>query len=108
MLLFRNSTSLVFSLMLSVVLFGIASGGFVASWWLRQDKEAHRYVGVVALTSGIVVIVTYFSFVDSMGLLSAATTSPTRTSSTATSRTVARASLSSTTCSRNHRWSRCR
>ena len=58
--------------MLSVVLFGIASGGFVASWWLRQDKEAHRYVGVVALTSGIVVIVTYFSFVDSMGLLSAA------------------------------------
>lgn len=72
MLLFRNSTSLVFALMLAVVLFGIAAGGLIASWWLRHRPYDYRHVTLVALVSGMVVTLTYYYFVDTLGLLSAA------------------------------------
>ena len=70
MLLFINGTSLAFAGMLAVVLFGIAAGGFIASWWLKLRPLAYRWVPLVALASGAITVFTYISLVEPLGILS--------------------------------------
>ena len=70
-LLFINGTSLAFAFMLSVVLGGIALGGFIASWWLKLRPLAYKLTPLLALVSGAIAIFTYISLPDVLGSLSA-------------------------------------
>ncbi len=72
MLLFINGTSLAFAGMLAVVLFGIAAGGFVASWLLKLRPSAYRWVPLLALAGGVITVFTYISLVEPLGILSMA------------------------------------
>ncbi len=72
MLLFINGTSLAFAGMLAVVLFGIAAGGFIASWCLKLRPLAYQWVPLVALASGAITVFTYISLVEPLGILSIA------------------------------------
>jgi spermidine synthase len=47
--LFTFGTSRAFAVMLAVVVFGIALGGFLASRWLASDPGAHRWSSSLAL-----------------------------------------------------------
>ena len=67
LLLFVSSTSLVFSLMLSVVLAGIGLGGLLAAWLRRRRLMAHHYLGPLALLTGIMTLVTYIGFDPEIG-----------------------------------------
>jgi spermidine synthase len=60
--LFVHSGSLVFSLMLAVVLSGIALGGFAGARWLRHDARAHRHTATLALLAGAVSAGLYLGF----------------------------------------------
>jgi predicted membrane-bound spermidine synthase len=60
--LFVHSGSLVFSLMLAVVLTGIAAGGFSGGRWLRRDADADRHTATLALLAGAVSVALYASF----------------------------------------------
>lgn len=64
LLLFVSSSSLAFATMLAVVLLGIAAGGFAASWWLRWQPGAQRFVPMIALASGLATSYTYIAFPD--------------------------------------------
>ena len=70
-LLFINGTSLAFAFMLSVVLCGIAVGGFIASWWLKLRPLAYKLTPLIALVSGATAVFTYISLPDVLGSLSA-------------------------------------
>lgn len=77
LLLFVSSTSLVFSLMLSVVLAGIGLGGLLASWLQRWRLIDHQYIGPLALLTGIMTLMTYIGFdpeIGAAGLRSLAST----------------------------------
>ncbi len=56
------ATTVTFAVMLAVVLFGIATGGLVASVWLSRWPQGHRHASVAALAGGIGVAVTYAAF----------------------------------------------
>jgi predicted membrane-bound spermidine synthase len=58
------ATSLGFSLMLSVVLVGIAAGGALAGLWSRFGSHAQRYASLVALLAGAVAALSYSVFAD--------------------------------------------
>ena len=70
-LLFINGTSLAFAFMLSVVLCGIAVGGFIASWWLKFRPLTYKLTPLIALVSGAAAVFTYISLPDVLGSLSA-------------------------------------
>ncbi len=59
LLLFVFGSSATFAIMLSVVLFGIAAGGILASLWLRWRREATRFLPLIALGAGVVTAYTY-------------------------------------------------
>ncbi|MCP4157431.1 MAG: spermidine synthase [bacterium] len=69
MLLFFSSTTRNFSIMLAMVLVGIALGGIIASKWYRHRPDAHRFLIPVILINGIIVILTYTNFVYIFHLL---------------------------------------
>jgi len=62
LLLFIRGHSVSFALMLGVVLAGIASGGLVASRWLRFQPEAYRHSASVAFAAGLMVTAEYAAF----------------------------------------------
>ncbi len=64
LLLYTMSTSLMFSIMLAIVLLGIAIGGFAASAWIRRRKTACRFVPVIAWLCGLVSVLIYANFLD--------------------------------------------
>lgn len=76
LLLFVEGTSLTFALMLSVVLLGIASGGWFASWWLGARPDASRFLPILTLVAGVSVAVTYMIFEDGSGLYARAASFP--------------------------------
>ncbi|HEX9710108.1 MAG TPA: fused MFS/spermidine synthase, partial [Candidatus Thermoplasmatota archaeon] len=62
LLLFVMGSSLSFAVMLAVVLSGIASGGLVASVWLRADPAGYRYAPLLALAAGLLCTASYAAF----------------------------------------------
>ena len=66
--LFVLGSSLIFAVMLSVVLLGIAAGGIVASLWLGTRPGDYRHAPIVALVSAIFTAFTYILFDDGFGL----------------------------------------
>lgn len=66
--LFVLGSSLIFAVMLSVVLLGIAAGGLVASLWLGRRPGDYRHAPVVALVAAIFTAFTYILFDDGFGL----------------------------------------
>jgi predicted membrane-bound spermidine synthase len=60
--LFVHSGSLVFSMMLAVVLAGIALGGLLAGSWLRRRQAAFRHASSIALLGGLCTVATYAGF----------------------------------------------
>jgi predicted membrane-bound spermidine synthase len=60
--MFFSSTSAALAAMLAVVLFGIGTGGLVASWWLRLDPEAPRFLTPLALLMGMLTVAVYAGF----------------------------------------------
>ena len=62
LLLFFFSSSLAFAAMLAVVLLGIGLGGLIASWWLKVQPGAARYLSLLALGAGIAGVLTYAGF----------------------------------------------
>ena len=61
--LFVPATTLAFAVMLSVVLTGIGVGGELSARWLRRNAGAFRVLPALALSSGILTVVTYLTFV---------------------------------------------
>ena len=61
-LLFVFGNSLAFAAMLAVVLIGIGLGGLAAGRWTRISPEAWRHGPVVALMSGVLVVICYAGF----------------------------------------------
>ncbi len=62
LLLTRDDTSLIFSVMLAIVLAGIAIGGLVASQWFRSDERAYRWLRHVTSASAALVVLTYWGY----------------------------------------------
>ncbi len=62
LILFLFARPLVFAIMLSVVLAGIALGGMCASRWCRAHARAHEFLGMLALLSGAVSVLSYSLF----------------------------------------------
>ncbi len=62
LLSFTPSSAWTFSVILAVVLLGIAAGGLVAAALLGRHTEAHRWAATVALLAGFGVAVSYASF----------------------------------------------
>jgi predicted membrane-bound spermidine synthase len=60
--LFVHSGSLVFSVMLAVVLAGIALGGLLAGSWLRRRQRAFRHASSIAFFGGLLAVLTYAGF----------------------------------------------
>jgi spermidine synthase len=60
--MFVLSTTLAASLMLAAVLAGIATGGLVASIWLRRSPVAVRYLPSMAYASGAATLLSFFTF----------------------------------------------
>ena len=60
--LFVHSGSLVFSMMLAVVLAGIALGGLLAGSWLRRRQAAFRHASAIAFLGGLFTVLTYAGF----------------------------------------------
>jgi len=66
LLLFVFGTSRVFAVMLAVVLVGISAGGLVASWWLKRQPDAARFLPLIALAAGLGTAGTYIGFAEVM------------------------------------------
>ncbi|HUK55351.1 MAG TPA: spermidine synthase [Nitrospiria bacterium] len=62
LLLFVMGHSAAFSLMLGVVLAGIALGGLAASRWLRHSPDAHRFAAPIAFAAGLLCVGSYAAF----------------------------------------------
>jgi predicted membrane-bound spermidine synthase len=62
LLLFVFGSSLTFATMLSVVLLGIAAGALVASAWLKRQPDAHRFLPLIALATGLATSQAYVAF----------------------------------------------
>ena len=60
--LFLKGTAVAFAVMLSVVLAGIAAGGFAASRWLGRRPGANRFAPHLALAAGFTTIWRYGAF----------------------------------------------
>ncbi|MBW2363037.1 MAG: spermidine synthase [Deltaproteobacteria bacterium] len=60
--LFTHSGAVAFSIMLAVVLSGIASGGLLAGFWLRRDPTGERNISLLSLAAGLLLIATYAGF----------------------------------------------
>ena len=60
--LFTHAGAVAFSIMLAVVLLGIALGGLLAGFWLRRDSAAERHVSLLSLAAGVLLVVTYSAF----------------------------------------------
>jgi spermidine synthase len=60
--LFTQTDAESFAFMLAIVLAGIATGGALASLWLRRVVDAHRYALPVVISGGIVCIASYAAF----------------------------------------------
>jgi spermidine synthase len=59
LLLFVFGSSITFAIMLAVVLFGIATGGILASSWLKWQPHATRFLPLLAFAAGLVTSHTY-------------------------------------------------
>jgi spermidine synthase len=59
LLLFVIGTTLTFALMLAVILVGIGLGGLAASFWLKLDAAADRWLPALATVAGGVTVLTY-------------------------------------------------
>jgi spermidine synthase len=57
--LFVHTSTEAFAFMLAIVLAGIASGGAVASAWLRRKHEAHAHTATVIFGAGVLCVATY-------------------------------------------------
>ena len=62
LLLSHHGTSLIFSIMLAVVLAGIACGGLLAARLYRLDERCHGWLRPVIALSGVFVVLTYGGF----------------------------------------------
>ena len=62
LLLFVHASSLAFAVMLSVILAGIGLGGLLGSRWLAYRPDVHRYLPILAMSSGVACINTYALF----------------------------------------------
>jgi predicted membrane-bound spermidine synthase len=62
LLLFLNDTSLAFSVVLAVVLSGIAVGSLLAGAWLARVPRAHRHAGLVAYTAAVLGLAGYLLY----------------------------------------------
>jgi predicted membrane-bound spermidine synthase len=60
--LFAHAGAVAFAIMLAVVLAGIALGGLFAGSASRRDPNVDRFVPVLALAAGVLLVVTYASF----------------------------------------------
>jgi predicted membrane-bound spermidine synthase len=60
--LFVIGTTFSFAVMLATVLAGIGLGGIAASWWLRFQPTAHRFLVATALAGGSATLVVYIVF----------------------------------------------
>ncbi|TDI44477.1 MAG: spermidine synthase [Acidobacteria bacterium] len=65
--LFVLGSSLIFSVMLAVVLLGIALGGLFASVWLGRRPGDYRHARLVALAASMLTVFTYILFDDGFG-----------------------------------------
>lgn len=62
MLLFFSATSLNFAVMLAMVLLGISLGGMTAAKWFHRDPDAHRFLILILVLNGILIILLYTNF----------------------------------------------
>lgn len=62
LLLTRDGTSLIFSVMLAVVLGGIAIGGLAGGHLFRRDDRAYRWLRHVTAASAALVVLTYWGY----------------------------------------------
>lgn len=62
LLLFFNSHSWNFAIMLATVLAGIGIGGLVASSWSKKNPEFHHYLLYLFIINSLLVIMTYANF----------------------------------------------
>ena len=65
--LFTHAGAVAFAIMLAVVLAGIALGGLAAGAWSRRDSTADRWLPVLALAAGTLLVITYACFGLALG-----------------------------------------
>lgn len=63
LLLFFNSHSWNFAIMLATVLAGISLGGLFASKWSKRNSEFHHYLFYMFLLNGLFVVLLYGNFI---------------------------------------------
>lgn len=71
LLLFFNSHSWNFAIMLATVLAGISIGGLVASKWSKKNPEFHDHLFYMFLLNGLLVVLLYGNFIFVLKLLHA-------------------------------------
>jgi spermidine synthase len=64
LLAFTPASAWTFAVLLAVVLFGIATGGLVASVLLGWRPDAHRWAPLAAVAAGVGVVWSYATFVE--------------------------------------------
>ncbi len=66
LLLFVQSTTLAFVLILAITLSGIGLGSLVAARFAMSSRDSHRFAAVVALSCGVALVATYALFDPSL------------------------------------------
>ena len=62
LVLFLNDTPIAFAVVLAVVLFGIAVGGLIASWWAGASARAAEHAALVAYAAGVCGVIGYRAY----------------------------------------------